>query len=331
MSRSRKTADEPSFQMQGRNWAPLILVGSIALGVLAGLIVQGAHPEDQSGKYFGIPLMLTVAVGILFLLVWQNGWYRRSRDHYVEQKVAAALAQPKPAGPDLSPLELRRALTIDPALVDVEQVRAEARAQMSVGDHSMRTGQIMCGLIGVFMLPAILLQNVTLIVFGAVPIVLYAVYLSARVLMKGGGLDQAYAGADREFAPLGLRLTARPRFQLAPRADGRMTHEMEGPMVFEGTRDGRGVHVQIEHGTSIVHVAAPAPEFKARSRYGRLEAEDGGDRIQSALASLPVSNRWTGVKVSGGSEGITIRRRTRSNESWVYDLWLAEALAGSMS
>jgi hypothetical protein len=323
--------------MQGRNWAPLILLAAVGLGVVVGLMVQAAHPEDQSGKYFGLPLMATVAVGIFFLLVWQNGWYRRSRDHYVEQKVAAAVARPKPAGPNLSPLELRRAMTLDPSLIDADQVRAEARAQMSVGEHSMRTGQIMCGLIGVVMLPAILLQNVRLMVFGAVPIVLYAVYLSARVLMRGGGLDQAYAGADREFAPLGLRLTERPQIRFGTRLDlnsnagARMTHEMEGPMVFEGSRHGRGVHVEIEDGTSVVHIAGPAPEFKARSRYGKLESDAGDEQIDRALASLPVSNRWTGVKVSGDSEGITIRRKTRSNESWVYDLWLAEELAGAMS
>ena len=110
-----------------------------------------------------------------------------------------------------------------------------------------------------------------------------------------------------------------------------MTHEMEGPMIFEGTRHGRGVHVQIEDGTSIVHIATPAPDFKAKSRYGRLQATEGGEQVEHALASLPVSNRWTGVKISGGADGITIARKTKSNESWVYDLWLAEALAGTMS
>src|SRR4051794_4079323 len=338
MSRSRNAAEASSFQMQGRNWAPLILLASVVLGILVGLVVQQAHPEDKSGYWFGIPLMFTVAVGILAMLVWQGGWYRRSRDHYVEQKVAAVMHAPsRPAGPDLEPLELRRAMTTDPSAIDPEQVRAEARAQMAPGGYSMKTGQIMTVLVLLIMLPAIVLQNVQLMVFGAIPIVLYAIFLVVRLLMPGGGLDQAYAGVDREFAPLGLRMTERPQIQFGSRYEAtggghmRMTHQMEGPMIFEGTRHGRGVHVQIEDGTSVVHVAGPAPEFKAKSRYGKLQASEGGEQVERALASLPVSNRWTGVKVSGGAEGITIARKTKSNESWVYDLWLAEALAGTMS
>src|SRR3954447_25269516 len=94
MSRSRKSAEAASFQMQGRNWAPLILVFSVALGVCVGLVVQQAHPEDKSGYWFGIPLTLTVFVGILAMLVVQAGHWKRSRDHFVEQKVAVAMQAP---------------------------------------------------------------------------------------------------------------------------------------------------------------------------------------------------------------------------------------------
>src|SRR3954447_3322540 len=116
---------------------------------------------------------------------------------------------------------------------------------MAPGDYSMRTGRIMTMLVLGLMLPAFVLQNVQLILLGAIPIVGYALYLCARLLMKGGGLDQAYAGVDREFAPLGLHLTARPQVRfgtqldLSSSAGARMTHHMEGPMIFEGTRHGR--------------------------------------------------------------------------------------------
>src|SRR3954447_7049036 len=338
MSRSRKTADASSFRMQGRNLALPILGASIAIGVVIGLMVQAAHPEDQSGYYFGIPLTLTIAAGIVVMLVWQGGWYRRSRDHYVESRVAAAVDAPtRPAGPNLEPLELRRAMATEPQAIDAEQVRAEARAQMAPGDYSMKSGRTMTLLVLVTMIPAIVLQDVQLMLLGAIPVVGYCLYLCARLLKPGGGLDQAYAGADREFAPLGLRLTGRPELHFGAKLDSgasnhmRMTHEMVGPMVFEGTRHGRGVHVEIEDGASIVHVAAPSPLFQARSRYGRLQAEDGGERIEQALARMPASNHWTGAKIRGGAEGITIARRTKSGESWVYDLWLAEALAGTIS
>jgi hypothetical protein len=222
-------------------------------------------------------------------------------------------------------------MAIDGGAIDADEVRAAARAQLEPGRYSAHSGRIMTFLVLAIMTPAVLLQNPRLIVLGAIPIVGYCLFLCARLLMKGGGLDQAYASVDREFAPLGLHLIARPNVRPSVRADGRLTHQMEGPMVFEGTRHDRAVRVQVEGGTSTVHVAVAAPAFKARSRYGRLQAEDGDERVERALADLPVSDRWTGVKLSGDRDGITIRRRTKSNESWVYDLWLAEALAGAIS
>jgi hypothetical protein len=292
---------------RSRNWAPLILFAFIGLGVVIGLMAQSSHPDDHSGKPFGVGFMLTVAAGIFVLLLWQAGWQRRNEDAYVEERVALALG------------------------ADAEEVRRAARAQLEPGRYSAHTGRIMTVLVLVIMTPAVLLQNPRLTVLGAIPIVGYCLYLCARLLMRGGGLDQAYASVDREFAPLGLRMVQRPNLRLDPQMDGRMNTRMEGPMVFEGTRHDRAVRVQVEGGTSTVHVAVAAPDFKARSRDGRLTAEQGDERLQRALAELPASNRWTGVKLSGDRDGITIRRRTKSNESWVYDLWLAEALAGAIS
>src|SRR3954453_4133464 len=304
MSRSRKTA--------GRNWAPLILVAFVALGVFVGLVAQSTHPDDHSGKPFGVGLMLTVFAGILVMVIWQAGWQRRGEDAYVEERVAAALQPPQAPGPDLEPVALRYAMAVDRAAIDTDETRAAARTQLEPGRYSAHSGRIMTVLVLVIMTPAILLQNPRLMVLGAIPIVGYCLYLCGRLLMKGGGLDQAYASVDREFAPLGLRLVERPNLRLAPQMNGRMNKAMEGPMVFEGTRHDRAVRVQVEGGTSTVHVAVPAPDFKARSRYGRLQADEGDERVARALADLPVSDRWTGVKLSGDRDGITIRRRTKS-------------------
>src|SRR3954468_17421652 len=276
MSRSRKTAE---FRMQGRNWAPLILFAFVALGVLIGLMAQSAHPDDHSGKPFGVGLMATVAAGIFVMLIWQAGWQRRSEDAYVDQRVAAALQAPRAPGPDLEPVALRHAMAVDRGAIDADEVRAAARAQLEPGRYSARSGRIMTFLVLAIMTPAVLLQNPRLMVLGAIPIVGYCLYLCARLLMKGGGLDQAYASVDREFAPLGLHLIARPNVRPSVRADGRLTHQMEGPMISEGPRHDRAVRVQVEGGTSTVHGAVAPPAFKARSRYGRLQAEEGDERV----------------------------------------------------
>src|SRR3954452_20947799 len=107
MSRSRKTAE---FRMQGRNWAPLILFAFIGLGVLIGLMAQSAHPDDHSGKPFGVGFLATVAARIFVMLLWHARWHRRSEDPSVDQRVAAALQAPQPPGPDLEPVALRHAM-----------------------------------------------------------------------------------------------------------------------------------------------------------------------------------------------------------------------------
>ena len=45
-------------------------------------------------------------------------------------------------------------------------------------------------------------------------IVIYAVYLAARMLMPGGGLDQAYDASAPTLAALGLTETERPKVEI---------------------------------------------------------------------------------------------------------------------
>ena len=38
---------------------------------------------------------------------------------------------------------------------------------------------------------------------------------------------------------------------------------------------------------------------------------------------------WSGVEVSAGGGAITVRRRGHDGAAWLWDLWLAERLAGA--
>ena len=75
-------------------------------------------------------------------------------------------------------------------------------------------------------------------------------------------------------------------------------------------------------------VAAPTPEFSAKSRDGRVRPGDGApEAVVAALKGVPNSTRWKKVAVAGGPEGIEVVRKSGEQSDWLCDLWLAERLA----
>ena len=93
--------------------------------------------------------------------------------------------------------------------------------------------------------PWLLFQWIWSLVIFVPLIVVYAVYLAARVIMPGGTLDQAYDDAAPTIAALGLTEAERPKVEIrrsrsargpAPRAGG--------AIAYAGERHGRGVSVR---------------------------------------------------------------------------------------
>ncbi len=163
-----------------------------------------------------------------------------------------------------------------------------------------------------------------------------AIYGSIRAIGPGGELDKGYARTDRAMKSLGLQVTERPsggfemRYPTTPGFD----YRLRGWTVMSAERHGRGVMVRLggheDAGTNEVIVAAPGPEWSARSRDGRVRPADGApDAVLAALKAVPSSIRWKRVEVSAGPEGIVVIRRKGEQRDWLCDLWLAERLAGS--
>ena len=246
--------------MQGPNRAPLILGVTVVLAFGAGFVAQSVT-GDTSGEAMIMTVLPILGVGIVAMVLWQGGWMKRSRA----------------AKPALSPLEqVRRDLALEPLTTDDGM-----DATWNVAEGVFKSGRNMTLLIVALMIPALMLQNVQLILVAAVPIVLYAVYLAARTVGRGGTYDQAFDALDRWIQPLGLRVVDRPKIVVRPRFDGTDTlrHQEIGPTVLEGTRNGRRVHVEWDGRRTVTTVGERTIERR------------GKDHAQAWLYDLQLAER----------------------------------------
>ena len=64
---------------------------------------------------------------------------------------------------------------------------------------------------------------------------------------------------------------------------------------------------------------------------GRLTvSRDAAPWIVDAVAGIPRDDRWSGIQVQGGPEGVRVDRSGSAlDEDWLIDLWLAEHLAAA--
>jgi hypothetical protein len=136
------------------------------------------------------------------------------------------------------------------------------------------------------------------------------------------------------MAPLGLEVTERPKVNIEVReaTTGRVGPKVHGALVLSGERHGRPVSVRIGSGEasprSEVKVGVATPEFKAKSRDGKVRPGDGVPApFAETLKTMPNSTRWKKLTVEGGPEGIVVTRKSAAQSDWLCDLWLAERLA----
>ncbi len=310
--------------------------GLIGVFVVAAIVVviatttgQGeANPKTTLALIFGV---LAVFFVILFALQRADLNRVSGADAQGSARAAAKGGRAIENPTTMEDADLWAAMAVKP--IDAEAVKARA-AGWEAGRRSQNLAVVVTALIFVAVPAMYLTESFVPLLIGAPIIVIVALWGSIRALMPGGEMDRGYDNVGRAMAPLGLEVTERPKVNIETReaTTGRVGPKIHGALVLSGERNGRRVSIRLggeeRTGASEVSVAAPAPEFSAKSRDGRVRPGDGTpETVVAALKDVPNSTRWKKVTVKGGPEGVEVVRKSGEQSDWLCDLWLAERLA----
>jgi hypothetical protein len=304
------------------------IIGVIVVMVVVALIGINTDPTDPNPK--GTYALIFGIVGgfILLMLFFQGRDLSRAEgDTKASTDRAVASGAHDVEDPTkLDDADLWAAMAVKP--IDREATEAR-KAMWGSARSSWRLGVVVCALIFLTVPPVYLFETFTPLYIGVPLIVLAAIYGSVRAIRSGGQIDQGFDAGAAMMKPLGLEMTQRPELQWQPRMPPMWgaNARLRGPMVLQGKRHRRSVTVSQEGSGSVTTVKVSTPSFEAKVREGRLSAGKGAPgEVAAALQEIPRSDRWKGVKVSGGRGGIVVERK-RGREHWLCDLWLAERLA----
>jgi hypothetical protein len=308
------------------------LIGVIVVAAVVAVIALGSegqgNPKTTYALIFGV---LAVFMVILFALQRSDMEKAAGGD---AKAVARAVAEGggKIENPTtMEEQQLWAALAVKP--IDKEAI--EARGSMwDAGRRSLRLGMIVTLLIFLTVPSIYLFESFLPLLIGGPLIVIAALYGSIRALAPGGEMESGYEKVGIAMAPLGFEVTERPKVNIETRdaTTGRVGPKIHGALVLSGERHGRQVSVRLGGGEvssrGEVTVRVETPEFKAKSRDGRVRP---GDEVPAAIAAalgdIPNSTRWKKLTVEGGPEGIIVARKGGTQADWLCDLWLAEHLA----
>jgi hypothetical protein len=310
------------FRRSGRfGLIGVFVVAAIVIAVALSADSTDPNPKLQLGVIFGV-----IAAFIAVLLLLQRGDIRRAAAGDARGFREGPHPVDDPTKPDDG--ELWSALAVRP--IDTEAIRA--REEMwDVGRRSIGLAAVICVLIFLTVPAIYLFESFVPLLIGGPLIAIAAVYGAVRAIGPGGDVDQGYERLDRAMKPLGLTLDERPTVKMVARYPTMPGYSAKlfGPTVMSGQRHERRVEVRQEQGLSEVTVHASVPEFEARARDGRLVAKDAGSDAAAVLSGLPASERWKGVTVHGGADGVVVDRKG-DPAAWLCDLWLAERLADEL-
>lgn len=309
------------------------LIGVVVVMIAVALIALNADSGDPNPKgtlalIFGV---IAVFAGLLFVL-------QRSDLERVAGGDAKAVARAVAEGggkienpTTMEEQQLWAALAVKP----IDDAAIKARGSMwDSSRRSQKLGWVVMLLIFLIVPSIYLLESFVPLLVGGPLIAIAAIYGSVRALAPGGEMDSGYEKVGLAMAPLGLEVTERPKVDIEVReaTTGRVGPKIRGALVLSGERHGRQVSVRLGSGEvssrEEVTVRAATPEFKAKSRDGRVRAVDGAPAsIVTILTDVPNSTRWKKLTVEGGPEGIVVSRKGGAQADWLCDLWLAERLA----
>ncbi len=92
------------------------------------------------------------------------------------------------------------------------------------------------------------------------------------------------------------------------------------------------MHVETIDRYSLTVLQANLYRFRVQSDKGKLVPDKGApEAVAEAITSLRKAKRWRGIEVNAGPEGISVERKSKGMNMWLYDLWLAEYLLHKIS
>jgi hypothetical protein len=306
----------------------VFVVAAIAAAIAITMGQGEANPKLALGLIFGA---IAIFCAILFALQRSDLERAAGGDAAATGRAAAAGGRQVEDPTTMAEAELWAALAIAP--IDADAIRARDET-WDVGRRSIRLGMIVTLLIFLTVPTIYLTESFVPLLIGGPLIAIAALYGAFRAIGPGGEISQGYERTDRAMKPLGLAVTERPEggFEMRMPTTPGFDYRLRGWTVLSGERHGRAAMVRLggheDAGTSEVLIGGAVPEFSARSRDGRVRAQDGAPvAIAAALDSVPNSTRWKRLEIDGGAEGIVLVRKRGEQRDWLCDLWLAERLA----
>jgi hypothetical protein len=296
----------------------VFVVGAIVVVVALSADSTDPNPKLQLGVIFGV---IAAFLAVLFLL--QRGDLDRAASG--DARAFSEGQRPVDDPTKLEDGELWSALAVRPIETDAIRARQE---MWDVGRRGIGLASVIVVLIFLSVPPIYLFDTFVPLLIGGPLIAIAALYGAIRAIGPGGDVDQGYEQLDRAMRPLGLSLEERPKVRMVPRYPTMPGYSAKliGPTVMTGRRHSRRVEVRQEQGLSEVTLHASVPEFEAKVTDGRFATRDGASNAAAIFAGLPASERWKGVHVRGGDDGIVVDRKGDPG-AWLCDLWLAERLA----
>jgi len=296
----------------------------IVIYIFIATLIFGAHnlPGPQAFIVLGVPIMIWI--GGIFLYWW---WAFLFKDNKELKELAQAQNERIPGIDSLGSWNtLHQAMAISGG--DIQELIKNAKK----ANHPMLFWYGGANILALWICCPVTLGSLEIIQGFGLRTWLAGVFVGIVLMLVMTAILLGWGSKTAEkayLAPLGLAITQVPEIKqdVTDMIGGDQQLIPENPVIIEGERHGRLVHIETLDKNSLTVVQAQLPEFKVISEVGKLiHSKDAPDTVISALKSLRKAKRWQGVEVYSSPGGIAVRRKSKGSNKWLYDLWLDEYL-----
>lgn len=298
-------------------------VAAVAVVTAAIALLFGQGDPNPTAVYIAIFVIIFGFVGTLLYLQRRDTDVAEAKSKLAATGPITVVTDPTAA----DPRSLLADLAVSP--IDARAIDEASGRTWGLVRGSINSGAILMVLIFCAVVPWQLFRFYwSLYVFVPI-IVIYASFLTARLLGPGGSLGPLYEDAAPTMKPLGLTLVEAPRVKIRRRAVGPGSDaQIVGAAAYEGERHGRPVSLRIAKGSTTTLGGEFAP-FTVAAKGERLSATARAPAaVTAVIEPLVASEIWKGVSIKGGPAGIVVERK-QGAQHWMCDLWLAERLAAA--